>query len=153
MSKQTSGSIEPRTAQGQLMFLFFFLRIACWFFFGVQQGQRNAEQQGDFSPFLFYANKSEVLPATPGKHSSECQSNNPSLAEMSTLRGYVPGQHQWGKDTFFLSFQCNHIEDQIMICTAPASTSYADKTSGGEVTISESGSGACDSYKLFIPRV
>lgn len=42
---------------------FFFLWITCWFFFGVQQGQWNAEQQGNLNPFLSYANNSKVLPA------------------------------------------------------------------------------------------
>lgn len=49
------------------VFLFSFLISCLWitfrYFFGVQQGQRNVEQQGNLSPFLFYANNSNVLPA------------------------------------------------------------------------------------------
>lgn len=40
-----------------------------------------------------------------------------------------------------------------MICMVLASMKYAQKNQWGDVTISELGLRACDSYKLFILRV
>lgn len=94
----------------------FYFSVNCMLiFFGVWQGQRNAEQQGHLKRFLLYANNSEVLPALL-THSGECQSNNLRWAEMSPVwgvRARAPPGREWH---VFFCFQGNGVRRLVIIC-------------------------------------
>ena len=62
LAEEKPRSLQCRALPGPAN-VFYFSVNCMLIFFGVWQGQRNAEQPGHLKPFLFYANNSEVLPA------------------------------------------------------------------------------------------